>query len=154
LRRISYVLVLGAVAVSTGCGSGSTDKAPEAPAVSSAAATPAADSSAYRAAINDVFNQVVEARGMYQAAHGDTALRESAVALAAADRAGLAKLRTLTVPSSAKALQTRLVALLSKQVAALKQLLAAGKLDSGKLGDAVLTSNDAEGVVSQINALP
>jgi hypothetical protein len=104
--------------------------------------------------VNDVFNQVVAARGTYQAAHGDAALRQSAVTLAAADRAGVAKLHALDVPASAKALQAQLVSLLGKQAAALKQLLTASTIDTAKLGDAVLTSDDAERVVSQINTLP
>ena len=152
MRTIFSALVVVAL-VTAGCGSGSGDKTASAPAGSSATKAPA-DTSSYRAAVNDLFNQVVAARGSYQAAHGDAALRQSAVALAAADRAGAAKLRALDVPASAKALQAQLVSLLGKQAAALKQLLAASGLDTAKLGDAILTSDDAERVVSQINALP
>jgi hypothetical protein len=135
------------VAIAVGCGSGSG-------ASTTPAKTKPVDTASYRAAVNDLFNQVVAARGTYQAAQGGAAIRQSAVDLAAADRAGLSKLRGLDVPSSAKALQTQLVTLLTKQAGALKQLLAQAKLDTAKLGDAVLTSNDAEQVVSQINAIP
>lgn len=152
-RAAGGALVVVLIAIGVGCGSGSGDSTSGATSSSSAAAAPSG-TSGYRAAVNKIFNEVVAARGHYQAAHGDAALRRTALALARADQAGLAKLRGLDVPSGAKALQTQLATSLGAQAAALKTVLGARKLDTAKLGDAVLASDDAERVVAQINALP
>ena len=137
--------------IATGCGgSGDEGNSPTTP-----APRPAAESSAsYRAAVNDLFDAVLEARGSYQAAHGESALRTSAEAIANADEAALTRLKSIGVPGSAKALQVELVKSLATQRAKLKAILAESKLDSAKLGDAVLMSNDVERLVNEINTLP
>ena len=145
------LFVLAAL-LAAGCGSdsgGDTGKTAAANAQS-----PASGSDAYRSAVNDVFQTIVDARGVYNAAQGETALRASAVALAKADEGSLTRLRALRVPSSAKDLQAQLVHSLKAQGAKVRALLTAAKFDSAKLGDAVLMSNDTEQLVSQINALP
>jgi hypothetical protein len=151
LRTGSYVLILVAILFAVGCGSSDSDKS--ATATSSPTAKPA-DTSTYRAAVNALFDDVIAARGVYNGAHGASALRQSAVAIADADQAALAKLHAMQVPSTAKTLNSQLVSSLGKQETALKKILAAHKLDSAKLGDVVLVLNDVEGLVSQINALP
>jgi hypothetical protein len=135
-----------------GCGSGSG----EGPATVGSSSSPASSSGtvAYRAALNEIFDAVVAVRGEYEAAQGNADLRRTALALQRAGEAGLTKLRGLDVPASAKALQAKLSASFAAQVAALKMVLAASRLDTAKLGDVVRMSNDAERVVSQINALP
>jgi hypothetical protein len=138
---------LAVVAIAFGAGCGGSDSA-------EVKNTTVKDTSGYRAAVNKVFDKVVAARGAYQAAHGDGDLRRTALAIQRADEAGLSKLRGLDIPASAKALHTQLTKSLAGQVAALKAVLAAPKLDTAKLGDGVLQSNDAEQLVSQINALP
>lgn len=139
---------LAVVAIVFGAGCGGSDSA------TVKSTSEVKDTSGYRAAVNKVFDQVVAARGAYHAAHGEADLRRTALALQRADEAGLAKLRALDVPASAKALQAQLTKSLAAQAAAMKAVLAAPALDTAKLGDGVLLSNDAEGVVSQINALP
>ena len=137
-----------------GCGSGSGSG--EGPATVGSSSSPASSSGtvAYRAAVNEIFDEVVAVRGEYEAAQGDADLRRAALALQRAAETGLTKLRGLDVPASAKALQAKLSASLAAQAAALKVVLAASKLDTAKLGAVVRMSNDAERVVSQVNALP
>ena len=140
-----------AALIATGCGGSSDDS--NSP--TTTAPSQAAESSAtYRAAVNDLFDAVLAARGSYQAAHGATALRSSAEAIAKADAVALARLKTIGVPSSAQALQSELVKLLTSQRAELTAILSESKLDSAKLGDAVLMSNDVERLVNEINTLP
>ena len=121
---------------------------------SSPTASTTADTSAYRTAVNAVFDGVVAARGEYEAAQSPSDLRRTALGLARADQAGVSKLRGMEIPASASELNSQLATALKAQAAALKTVLAGSNLDTGKLGDAVLKSNDAERVVNQINALP
>jgi hypothetical protein len=152
--KVCAACAVVAITLGAGCGSGSDSG--EGPATAGSSSGPASSSGtvAYRAAVNKVFDEVVAARGEYEAAQGDADLRRTALAIQRAGEDGLTKLRGLDVPASAKALQAELMASLAAQAAALKVVLAASKLDTAKLGDAVRKSGDAERVVSQINALP
>jgi hypothetical protein len=153
MRKTSWVSLLALTAFATaGCGSDSGGHSAKPPA--STSQTAASGTASYRSAVNALFETVIAARGAYQAAHGEAALRASAVALTKADAAALTKLKAIQVPVSAKALQAQLVDSLRTQQAAVKALLGNAKLDTAKLGDAVLMSNDTERLVNQINALP
>jgi hypothetical protein len=143
--RLCTALAVLAIAFGAGCGGSGSAEIKD---------TSVNDTSGYRAAVNEVFNPLLAARQAYGLAHGDAALRRAALAFQRSDEAGLSKLRALNVPAGAKALQAQLTKSLAAQAAAMKAVLAAPKLDTAKLGDGVLLSNDAEAVVSQINALP
>jgi hypothetical protein len=153
MRTTCLVALLAfAALLAAGCGSDSAGDG-------GTAHTPTAQSSAsgsesYRSAVNELFQTILAARGAYNAAHGEAALHASAVTLAKADEGALTRLKALRVPSSAKELQAQLVQSLEAQHAKVKALLAAAKIDTAKLGDAVLMSNDTERLVNQINTLP
>jgi hypothetical protein len=152
LKRCA-ALAIAVITLGAGCGSASKGGTGTVNS-SSTPTSRAAGTGAYRAAVNKVFDEVVAARREYQAAHGDAALGRSALAIERADEAGLSRLHRLDVPTSAKALQAQLTASLAAQAAAMKAVLAASELDTAKLGDAVLMSDDTERIVDQINALP
>jgi hypothetical protein len=138
-------LLLAVALLASGCGSSSSTK-------SSTAI--AQDSSAYRAAVNDLFNSIVSARGDYESGQGTAQLRPGAEAIEQADEQGAAQLRGLKAPASATALHAQLAAALATQARALRSVLAATRLDTSRLGDVVRQSNEMEQIVNQINALP
>jgi hypothetical protein len=149
-RKVCAAVAVVAMIFATGCGSGSG----AATAGSSSSPASSSGTAAYRAAVNEVFDQVVAARGGYEAAQGDADLRRAGLAIQRANEDGISTLHGLDVPASATALQAQLMTALAAQAAAVKAVLAASKLDTAKLGDAVRKSIDAERVVDQINALP
>jgi hypothetical protein len=144
-------LFVSAALFAAGCGGGSGNDSGRPPTVT---AESAVSTASYRSAVNELFNAIVAARGSYQAAEGEAALRASADAIAKADEAALTRLKAMRIPSSAKTLQAQLVRSLKTQGAELKALLSGSKLDTARLGDAVLMSDDTERLVAQINALP
>jgi hypothetical protein len=147
--RYVLVVLLGGALLASGCGSAKHSAGTGASSVVSAG-----DSSAYRAAVNAVFDPIVSARGDYEAGQGATELRSAAQSLQQADEQGLAQLRGLHAPASATALQAQLAAAIAGQARAVRAVLAPDKLDTARLGDAVRLSNAMEQIVNQINALP
>jgi hypothetical protein len=148
-RYVLVVLLCGAL-LASGCGSAKNSAATGA----TSAGVAASDSSAYRAAVNAVFDPIVSARGVYEAGQGATELRSAAQSIQQADEQGLAQLRALHAPASATALQAQLAAAIAGQERAVRAVLAPDKLDTARLGDAVRMSNGMEQIVNQINALP
>ena len=147
-----YAVVLGVALLVPACGSSSGTNSSGTSAKS--ATVSAQDSTAYRAAVNAVFDAIVSARGDYEAGHGEAALRQAAQSIQQADEQGLTQLRGLHAPSSAMALHAQLTAALADQARALRTVLAATKLDTARLGDVVRKSNEGERIVNQINSLP
>jgi hypothetical protein len=153
-RTLCAAFAAVAMIIGAGCGSGSDSSGGAATVGSSSGPASSSGTAAYRAAVNEVFDQVVAARGGYEAAQGDADLRRAGLAIQRANEDGVSKLHGLDVPASAAALNAQLMASLAAQAAAVKVVLAASNLDTVKLGDAVRKSVDAERVVDQINALP
>jgi hypothetical protein len=152
VNSVLGLLLVFVAFIAAGCGGASGDDSGKPPTVTAQSA--ASGTASYRSAVNALFDAVIAARGSYQAAHGETALRASAVAIAKADDAALARLKAIRVPGSAQTLHAQLVQSLRTQEAELKTVLKGSKLNTAKLGDAVLMSNDTERLVNQINALP
>lgn len=153
-RKVCAAFAVVAMIFGAGCGSGSGSGAGTAAVGSTSSPESSSGTAAYRAAVNEVFDQVVAARGEYEAAQGGPDLRHAGLAIQRANEDGVSKLHGIDVPAGAAQLNAQLMAALAAQAAAMKVVLAASKLDTVKLGDAVRRSIDAERVVDQINALP